>query len=87
MAEDEPKTPANDNGGEEEKARSAWVQVARYSHLAFALPAGTVVGWLMGAALDSWLGTKWINLVGLVLGIIAGFVELIRGALSLKDEK
>ena len=87
MPEDEPKTPANDNGGEEEKARSAWVQVARYSHLAFALPAGTVVGWLIGAALDSWLHTTWINILGLVLGILAGFMELVRGALRLKDEK
>lgn len=85
MPEDDPK-PANENGGEE-KGKNAWVQVARYSHLAFALPAGTIVGWLMGAALDSWLGTKWINRAGLVLGIIAGFMELIRGALSLKDEK
>lgn len=67
--------------------KSNWAQVARYSHLAFALPAATVVGWLLGAALDSWLGTTWINRVGLFLGIVAGFVELIRGALRLKDEE
>ena len=87
MAEDEPKAPAPEEGGDGQPPRNPWVQVARYSHLAFALPAATVVGWLMGAALDSWLGTKWINLAGMVLGIIAGFVELIRGALSLKNEK
>ena len=87
MPEEDPKTQAPEEGGEEGAPRNQWVQIARYSHLAFALPAGTVVGWLMGAALDSWLGTKWINLVGLTLGIIAGFMELIRGALSLKDEK
>lgn len=69
------------------EAKSNWVQVARYSHLAFALPAATVVGWLLGAALDSWLGTTWINRVGLALGIFAGFLELIRGALRLKDEE
>ena len=66
--------------------KNNWVQVARYSHLAFALPAGTVVGWFLGAALDSWLGTTWINRAGLFLGIIAGFTELVRGALRLKDE-
>jgi hypothetical protein len=32
------------------------------------------------------LGTSWISRVGLVLGIAAGFLELIRGALRLKDE-
>ncbi|MGH9601898.1 MAG: AtpZ/AtpI family protein [Terriglobales bacterium] len=76
-----------EGGASEPKQKSNWVQVARYSHLAFALPAGTVVGWLLGAALDSWLGTTWINRVGLFLGICAGFLELIRGALRLKDEE
>ena len=54
------------------------VQLANYSQLAFIFPAATVVGWLIGAALDRWLHTTWLYLVGLILGIIAGFVELIR---------
>jgi F0F1-type ATP synthase assembly protein I len=41
-------------------------------------PAATLVGWLIGTALDRWLHTTWIYIVGLVLGIVAGFVELIR---------
>jgi F0F1-type ATP synthase assembly protein I len=59
-----------------------WVQLARYSQLAFVFPAATVVGWLIGLALDHWLHTSWLYLAGLILGIIAGFVELIRTALS-----
>jgi len=59
-----------------------WVQVARYSQLAFVLPAATMVGWLLGAALDRWLHTNWLYLVGLLLGIAAGFIELIRTAMS-----
>lgn len=55
-----------------------WVQIARYSQLAFTLPAATVVGWLIGAGLDLWLHTKFLYLVGLLVGIAAGFVELIR---------
>ena len=56
-----------------------WIlQLANYSQLAFIFPAATVVGWLIGAALDRWLHTTWLYLVGLILGIIAGFVELIR---------
>jgi F0F1-type ATP synthase assembly protein I len=62
--------------------RNTWIQLARYSQLAFVFPAATVVGWLIGAALDRWLHTTWLYLVGLILGIIAGFVELIRTALS-----
>jgi F0F1-type ATP synthase assembly protein I len=41
-----------------------------------------VAGWLVGVALDHWLHTTWLYLVGLILGIIAGFVELIRAAIS-----
>jgi ATP synthase protein I len=62
--------------------RSLWIQLASYSQLAFIFPAATVAGWLIGVALDHWLHTTWLYLVGLLLGIIAGFVELIRAAVS-----
>jgi len=58
--------------------RSFLVLVARYSGLALALPASTFVGWVIGTLLDRWLHTSWLYLVGLIVGIIAGFVELIR---------
>ena len=61
-----------------EQKRSLIVQLANYSQLAFIFPAATVVGWLIGVALDRWLHTTWLYLVGLILGIVAGFVELIR---------
>lgn len=65
-----------------ERKRSVLVQLANYSQLAFVFPAATVVGWLLGAALDRWLHTTWLYLAGLILGIIAGFVELIRTVMS-----
>lgn len=52
--------------------------MANYSQLALIFPAATVAGWLIGLGLDHWLHTTWIYLAGLILGIIAGFVELIR---------
>jgi F0F1-type ATP synthase assembly protein I len=58
--------------------KNLWVLIGRYSQIAFIFPAATVAGWLMGVALDHWLHTKWLYLVGLIIGIIAGFVELIR---------
>ena len=61
-----------------EQKRNWILQLANYSQLAFIFPAATVVGWLIGAALDRWLHTTWLYLAGLILGIIAGFVELIR---------
>jgi F0F1-type ATP synthase assembly protein I len=65
---------------------NVWRQIGRYSHLGLVLPATTVVGLLIGAALDRWLGTKWITLTGLLVGCVAGFVELIRGVLRASKE-
>ena len=60
------------------KKPNPFLQIAKYSELAVIFPAATVVGWLIGAALDRWLHTKWLFLAGLILGIAAGFIELIR---------
>jgi F0F1-type ATP synthase assembly protein I len=71
---DDPTPRSKDSGPKE----NFWVQASRYSQLAFILPAALVVGWLIGAALDRWLHTTWLYLAGVLLGIAAGFVELIR---------
>lgn len=67
-----------DDRPDREQKKSPWVQVGRYSQLAFMLPAATVAGYLIGSALDHWLHTSWINIVGLLLGIAGGMIELIR---------
>lgn len=71
-------TSQTPSGREPGQSKSLLVQIARYSELAFVFPAATVVGWLIGAALDHWLHTTWLYLAGLIVGIIAGFVALIR---------
>ena len=70
--------PDRDDSGQK---RSFWNQAARYSQLAVVFPAALVVGWLIGAALDRWLHTTWLYLAGILLGIAAGFIELIRSAM------
>lgn len=62
--------------------KKLWLQLARYSQLGLVLPAATFVGWLIGVALDKWLHTTWLYLAGLLLGIVAGFVELIRTVMA-----
>ena len=66
--------------------KNLWLQIGRYSHLALALPASVVAGLTIGAGLDHWLKTKWITMVGLLLGCVAGFVELIRGIIRSSKE-
>ena len=74
----DPRTPNHDRSGK----RSFLVTLARYGELAFVMPACTVAGWLVGVALDHWLRQDWLYLVGLVAGIIAGFVQLARTVAS-----
>jgi F0F1-type ATP synthase assembly protein I len=80
------KPPTNDPPVDSEqenfgRKENFWVQAARYSQLAFIFPAALVAGWLVGLALDHWLHTSWLYLAGILLGIAAGFIELIRTVL------
>ena len=45
-----------------------------------------VIGWAIGLALDRWLNQHWMNVAGLILGAIAGFVQTIRIVLSHSKE-
>lgn len=51
---------------------------ARYTAIATTLPASAVGGYILGYALDDWLGTTYLRVVFLLLGIAGGFSQLIR---------
>ncbi|MGH7263311.1 MAG: AtpZ/AtpI family protein [Candidatus Rokuibacteriota bacterium] len=54
-------------------------QLAALSGVGLALVVSTVLGLWGGYVLDGWLGTSpWLTLIGLLLGIAAGFVNLFR---------
>lgn len=76
------ETQSPQPGASEPRKPSAAAQLAKYSELAFVLPAGAIGGWLLGALLDKQFGTHWIYLLGLVLGFIGGFVRIIRVAMG-----
>jgi F0F1-type ATP synthase assembly protein I len=78
-----PESPPENNNRKEE---NIWRLIARYSNLAFVLPAAIIAGLVIGHLLDRWLKTSWITLAGLFVGCIVGFAELIRGIIqSSKD--
>ncbi len=72
--------PSSPSEGKNSGDKNNWAQMGNYAQLAVVFPAATVVGWLIGVGLDKWLHTTWLYIVGLLLGIVAGFVELIRTA-------
>jgi F0F1-type ATP synthase assembly protein I len=60
-------------------AKRPWpIVVGEYTSLAFMLPLATLVGYVIGYLLDKAFGTHWIYIPGLIFGIAAGFVQLIR---------
>ena len=55
-----------------------WVQIGNYASLGVMLPASTVTGYFIGVLLDHFFGTHFLYLVFLIVGIVAGFVQMIR---------
>lgn len=64
--------------GKPSGAVGALVHAERLLQIAFILPAAVFVGWIAGAGLDKWLHQDWIYLAGIVLGAVAGFVQVFR---------
>jgi len=48
--------------------------------LAIALPAGCVIGWLLGAWLDKHFHQNWMGITGILLGAIGGFIQIFTTA-------
>jgi F0F1-type ATP synthase assembly protein I len=63
---------------QDDGVQSATTLWARYSQIAFIIPGSVVVGLLLGKLLDCWLHTRWLFLVGVIVGAILGFVDMIR---------
>jgi ATP synthase protein I len=69
---------AADGGGK--GALGELVKAESMIQLAIALPAGCVIGWLVGSWLDRHFHQSWISIVGILLGALAGFVQIFRTA-------
>ncbi len=70
MAGDGNKVSKKDSG------LQSLVKAESFIQLAIALPAGCVIGWLVGAALDKHFHQHWIGVVGILLGAVAGFIQI-----------
>lgn len=57
---------------------NVWAQVGKYISLAFVLPISALVGYGMGFFLDKLFHTHFLYLVFMVLGVVAGFIEIFR---------
>ena len=63
-------------GNKKGKALGELVKAESMIQLAIALPAGCVIGWLIGAWLDKHFHQSWMGIVGILLGVAAGFMQI-----------
>ena len=59
---------------------SGLIEAEKLMQIAFVMPAAVLVGWLAGWWLFHLLHQKWIEIVGVVFGCIAGLVYVIQMA-------
>ena len=69
-----------DDGGSGKKtgALSDLVTAEAMIQLALAVPGGCVIGWLIGDGLDHHFHTEWIQIAGIVVGAVGGFLQIFR---------
>jgi ATP synthase protein I len=68
------------DAGKKRGALGELVTAESMIQLAIALPAGCLIGWLLGSWADRHFHTQWIGVVGIVLGAVAGFLQIFRTA-------
>ena len=66
--------------GKKSGALGELVKAESMIQLAIALPAGCVIGWLLGTWLDHRFHQNWIGIVGIVMGAIGGFLQIFMTA-------
>ena len=71
---------ADDGSSKKTGGLSELVKAESMIQLAIALPAGCLIGWLIGDALDHHFHTGWIGVVGILVGAVAGFVQIFTTA-------
>jgi len=52
-----------------------------------AFPVATIIGYAIGYYLDKWLGTSFLKIVFLLLGIAAGFLTFYRTISRLEKDQ
>ncbi|MDP9037878.1 MAG: AtpZ/AtpI family protein [Acidobacteriota bacterium] len=77
---DKQDDPSLADGGKDHSGLKDYVKAESMVQLALALPAGCLIGWLLGSWLDRHFHTTWIGIAGIVLGAVGGFIQIFTTA-------
>ena len=70
--------PTEQPGKPKNSSVQALIKAEKLTQIALVLPVSVLVGWLLGSLADRLLHQHWIYIAGLILGAVAGFVQLFR---------
>ena len=85
---DDGQRESNAAGGKGKGALGDLVKAESMIQLAIALPAGCLIGWLIGAWLDEHFHQGWMSIAGIVLGAVAGFIQIfVTASRFLKNDR
>jgi F0F1-type ATP synthase assembly protein I len=54
------------------------IWLSKYLSLAFTLPASVLAGYILGSVADHWLHIPVLRALGILLGMVAGMIQIIR---------
>jgi F0F1-type ATP synthase assembly protein I len=54
------------------------IWLGKYLSLALTLPASVVAGYILGALADRWLHIPFLRVLGIILGMAAGLIQILR---------
>jgi len=67
--------------------RVSFQQLSSLLSIGMVFPISIVIGYGIGYYLDRWLGTTYLNVVFLLLGIASGFVSFFRSIAAAEREE
>ncbi len=60
------------------KPDKSFIWLGKYLSMALTLPASVAAGYILGSVADRWLHFPFLRVIGIILGMAAGLMQIFR---------